>query len=85
MTPQQRAGHFALPSKPDRNPPPLAEETRPMEGKQGPLRVLVVEDDFLIAMQTEVALTAPALRLSARPRPPRKPSRWTVRRSRRSP
>jgi hypothetical protein len=56
-----------------------------MEGKQGPLRVLVVEDDFLIAMQTEVALTAPALRLSARPRPPRKPSRWPVRRSRRSP
>ena len=58
MTPQQRAGHFALLSKPDRNPPPLAEETRRMEGKQGPLRVLVVEDDFLIAMQTEVALTA---------------------------
>ena len=28
-----------------------------MEGKQGAPRVLVVEDDFLIAMQTEVALT----------------------------
>ena len=29
-----------------------------MEAKQGPARVLVVEDDFLIAMQTELALTA---------------------------
>ena len=58
MTPQQRAGHFTSPSGPDRNPPPRAEETRRMEGKQGPPRVLVVEDDFLIAMQTEVALTA---------------------------
>jgi hypothetical protein len=29
-----------------------------MEAKQGPPRVLVVEDDFLIAMQTEIALTA---------------------------
>ena len=57
MTPQQRAGHFALPSERDRNQPPPAEETRRMEGKQGPPRVLVVEDDFLIAMQTEIALT----------------------------
>src|SRR6266545_6436179 len=58
MTPEQRAGHFASPSEPDQNPPPPAEEARRMEGKQGPPRVLVVEDDFLIAMQTEVALTA---------------------------
>jgi len=29
-----------------------------MQDKQGPARVLIVEDDFLIAMQTEVALTA---------------------------
>lgn len=29
-----------------------------MQHKQGPARVLIVEDDFLIAMQTEVALTA---------------------------
>jgi DNA-binding NarL/FixJ family response regulator len=29
-----------------------------MEEKQGPPRVLVVEDDFLIAIQTEAALTA---------------------------
>ena len=28
-----------------------------MEDKQGPPRILVVEDDFLIAMQTEIALT----------------------------
>jgi DNA-binding NarL/FixJ family response regulator len=58
MTPQQSAGHFALPSEQDRTTPSPAEETRRMEGKQGPLRVLVVEDDFLIAMQTEIALTA---------------------------
>ncbi len=54
----QNAGHVALPSEPDRNSSPPAEETRRKEGKQGPLRVLVVEDDFLIAMQSEVALTA---------------------------
>jgi len=29
-----------------------------MQDTQGPVRVLIVEDDFLIAMQTEVALTA---------------------------
>ena len=29
-----------------------------MQDKQGPARVLIVEDDFLIAMQTEVALTS---------------------------
>ncbi|NOJ43122.1 response regulator [Bradyrhizobium sp. WSM 1791] len=57
-TPHQSAGHFALPSEPNRNSSPPAEEHRPMEGRQGPPRVLVVEDDFLIAMQTEVALTA---------------------------
>jgi DNA-binding NarL/FixJ family response regulator len=57
MTPQQRAGHFALPSEPDRNSPPPAEETGRMKGKHSPPRVLVVEDDFLIAMQTEIALT----------------------------
>jgi two-component system, response regulator PdtaR len=56
MTPQ-RAGHFSSPSRPDRNPPP-AERVGRMEDKQGPPRVLVVEDDFLIAMQNEVALTA---------------------------
>lgn len=58
MTPQQSAGHFASPSEPERNSPPPAEEVRRTGGKQAPLRVLVVEDDFLIAMQTEVALTA---------------------------
>jgi two-component system, response regulator PdtaR len=58
MTSRQSAGHFASPSEPDQNLPPPAEEVREMEGKQTPPRVLVVEDDFLIAMQTEVALTA---------------------------
>jgi DNA-binding NarL/FixJ family response regulator len=58
MTPQQSAGHFASPSEQDRASLPPAEETRQIEDKQAPPRVLVVEDDFLIAMQTEVALTA---------------------------
>jgi DNA-binding NarL/FixJ family response regulator len=58
MTPQQSAVHFALPSGPDRNPPPPVEEAQRMVDKPGPPRVLVVEDDFLIAMQTEIALTA---------------------------
>ena len=59
MTPPQSAGHFASPSEQDRAPLPPAEETRrQIEDKQAPPRVLVVEDDFLIAMQTEVALTA---------------------------
>ena len=57
MTPQQRAGHFSSQPGPDRNSPPPAEEARRMEDKQGPPRILVVEDDFLIAMQTEIALT----------------------------
>jgi two-component system, response regulator PdtaR len=57
MTPQQRAGHFSSQPGPDRNSPPPAEEVQRMEDKQGPPRVLVVEDDFLIAMQTEIALT----------------------------
>ena len=55
---QQSAAHFASPSEPDRNAPPPAVEPRGMEGRQSPPRVLIVEDDFLIAMQTEIALTA---------------------------
>jgi two-component system, response regulator PdtaR len=58
MTPQEREGHFSSQPGPDQNPPLTAEEARRMEDKQAPPRVLVVEDDFLIAMQTEVALTA---------------------------
>jgi two-component system, response regulator PdtaR len=60
MTPQQSdsAGHFASPSEQDRASLPAAEERGRMEDKQARPRVLVVEDDFLIAMQTEVALTA---------------------------
>jgi two-component system, response regulator PdtaR len=58
MMPQQNAEQFAPPSEQDRIPPPPVEETRRTEGGQVPLRVLIVEDDFLIAMQTEIALTA---------------------------
>lgn len=58
MMSQRSAGHFALPDQPDRNSPSPAEETPRTEGKQDQPRVLVVEDDFLIAMQTEVALIA---------------------------
>ncbi|WP_235782610.1 response regulator [Bradyrhizobium murdochi] len=50
---ERRAYCVAIRAGPESSPP--AEETRRMEGK---LRVLVVEDDFLIAMQSEVALTA---------------------------
>ena len=60
--PQQSAGHLAShlapPFERDRNAPTPAEGTRRTEDKQGSRRVLVVEDDFLIAMQTEIALTA---------------------------
>ena len=58
MTPQHNAGHFVSPSEQDRAAPMPAEESRRMQDKHGPARVLIVEDDFLIAMQTEVALTA---------------------------
>jgi DNA-binding NarL/FixJ family response regulator len=57
MTPQQCAGHFSSQPRPDQNSPPPAEQARRTEDKQGPPRILVVEDDFLIAMQTEIALT----------------------------
>jgi DNA-binding NarL/FixJ family response regulator len=56
--PHQNAGNVALPFEPDRNSLPSVEETRRMEDEQGRQRVLVVEDDFLIAMQSEMALTA---------------------------
>jgi DNA-binding NarL/FixJ family response regulator len=58
MTPQQSAGHFASPPEQDRKPPRPAEQALRMEDEQIPPRVLIVEDDFLIAMQTEVALAA---------------------------
>jgi DNA-binding NarL/FixJ family response regulator len=56
--PQQNAGQLASPFERDRNASPPAEETRRSEDKQGSRRVLIVEDDFLIAMQTEIALTS---------------------------
>jgi len=46
MTSQQGTGHFALPTEPDRNLPPPAEEPRRMEDKQVPRRVLGVEMVF---------------------------------------
>jgi len=55
--PQQSAGYFASPFERDRTAPP-AEDARRTEDMHGSRRVLVVEDDFLIAMQTEIALTA---------------------------
>ena len=58
MMPQQNAEQFASPSEHDRSPPRPVEEIRRKEDRELPLRVLIVEDDFLIAMQTEVALTA---------------------------
>ena len=58
MTPHHCAHQVAPPFVPDQNLPPPADEPRRIEGKQRPPRVLVVEDDFLIAMQTEIALTA---------------------------
>jgi DNA-binding NarL/FixJ family response regulator len=58
MTPQQNAGRFVSPSEQDRTAPPPAEGPQRVQDKQGPARVLIVEDDFLIAMQTEIALTA---------------------------
>lgn len=49
---------MASPPERDSNAPLPAEESRRNEDKQGFHRVLIVEDDFLIAMQTEIALTA---------------------------
>jgi two-component system, response regulator PdtaR len=47
-------------------PPPPASQSKTdgaslAEGAQGPTRILIVEDDFLIAMQTEAALTEAGL------------------------
>jgi DNA-binding NarL/FixJ family response regulator len=58
MMSHPRTDHLASPSRPERGAAPSAKETGTTEQKQGPARVLVVEDDFLIAMETEVALTA---------------------------
>lgn len=52
------ADQFASPSNPKHGAAQPSSAAGTTEQKQGPARVLVVEDDFLIAMQTEVALTA---------------------------
>lgn len=56
--PQHSAGHFAQPPGADQSPSRPEEAAGRVEDKQGASRVLVVEDDFLIAMQTEIALSA---------------------------
>lgn len=51
-----RAGRFALPSDTPRDSRPKSQRTDAIDRDQAPTRILVVEDDFLIAMQTEIAL-----------------------------
>jgi two-component system, response regulator PdtaR len=49
--------HVALPPGLPRNTLSQVDETEVAPGEQGRTRILVVEDDFLIALQTETALT----------------------------
>ena len=58
MTSDPSADHRALPTDPDRAAAQRVNEAGEIRKKQALPRVLVVEDDFLIAMQTELALTA---------------------------
>ncbi len=51
-----RAGRFALPSDTPRDSRPKSQRTDAIDRDQALTRILVVEDDFLIAMQTETAL-----------------------------
>jgi two-component system, response regulator PdtaR len=50
------AERVALPSVPPKHPQSPARSTRQFETKQGQTRILVVEDDFLIGLQTVTAL-----------------------------
>ena len=50
-------GRFALPPKLAKDPQSKGGVMEAAAGEQGPRRILVVEDDFLIALQTEAALT----------------------------
>ena len=51
-----RAGRLALPSHQLRDSRPKPQRTDAIDRDRAPTRILVVEDDFLIAMQTETAL-----------------------------
>jgi DNA-binding NarL/FixJ family response regulator len=51
-----RAGRLALPSNQLRDSRPKPQRTDAIDRDWAPTRILVVEDDFLIAMQTETAL-----------------------------
>jgi DNA-binding NarL/FixJ family response regulator len=58
MKPAPRpAERFALPPNPPKGSQSTSDKGRGAEEEQGPTRILIVEDDFLIAMQTEIALT----------------------------
>jgi DNA-binding NarL/FixJ family response regulator len=56
MTMAPDGQRLAVPPDPPKAPVTPPEAMREPERKPGPVRVLVVEDDFLIAMQTEAAL-----------------------------
>jgi hypothetical protein len=49
------AGHFVLPSNGPRDSRSKSQRGDATDSEQSPTRILVVEDDFLIAMQTETA------------------------------
>jgi DNA-binding NarL/FixJ family response regulator len=51
-----RTGSLAPPSDQPRDSRPKPQRTDAIDRDQAPTRILVVEDDFLIAMQTETAL-----------------------------
>src|SRR5215831_1041599 len=55
--------HRAMPSGHSERRSSLPEILRRFEDRSGPARVLVAEDDFLIAMQTEDALSAAGLQV----------------------
>jgi DNA-binding NarL/FixJ family response regulator len=49
--------HLALPPHQLKDSPSSSDRVGGVQEEQGPTRILVVEDDFLIALQTEAALT----------------------------
>ncbi len=56
--PESYPGYFALPVPPPDESNPSSDRSTSAAGERESARILVVEDDFLIAMQTEEALTA---------------------------
>lgn len=57
MPSRRSAQHFALPPNLPEDAQSKADRMDAAEAPAGPTRILVVEDDFLIALQTEAALT----------------------------